>query len=175
MNDNDFSVIKERYERVLWTYKTHEKAAERECRIAWWLQLIEKVLLAFSLVFVLRADTVLGSFLLFMSLCISLYNFGNDHLEQSRCHSTSGKKFLAIKDDYISLLSDMQNGCLNRKEFTARRDDLQRQFITQCEYVPQTCSDDYKNASKGLNEGKEGPSTEEEIDRFLPEALRKKL
>ena len=174
MNENDFSVIKERYERVLWTYKTHEKAAEREHKIATSLKLLEMVLLAVSLVFVLRTDTVLGSSLIFISVCISLYSFGNDHFDQSRRHSASGKKFLAIKDAYISLLSDMQNGSMIRKEFTTRRDDLQKQFIMQCEYAPQTYSCDYKKASEGLNEGKEGPSTEQEIDKFLPEALRKR-
>lgn len=174
MNENDFSVIKDRFERVLWTYKTHEKAAERENTIATVLKLLEMVSLAVSLVFVLRTDTVWGSSLIFLSVCISLYSFGNDHFAQSRRHSASGKKFLAIKDAYISLLSDMQNGNMIRKEFTIRRDDLQKQFITQCEYAPQTCSCDYKKASKGLNEGKECPSAEPEIDKFLPEALRRR-
>ncbi len=173
MNEKDVSVIKERFERVLWTYKTHEKAAERENLINVCLRLGNIVLLGISCAFVVDNKTLAGSIFIFISFCLALYNLGNNHSEKYHLHLESGKEFLAIKDAYISFLSDMKNRRMDEKEFMRRRDDLEKQFVTQCKRSPQTYPCDYKKASWALNNGKEGSSSEQEIDAFLPDALRK--
>jgi len=94
-------------------------------------------------------------------------------------HKNSALKFMQLRDDYRSLITDVMNESIDTSVIITRRDTLQHRYQVICDLSPQTGGEEYTEAQKRINKrgavsGEEFTWSDEEIDWFLPESLRLK-
>ena len=78
-----------------------------------------------------------------------------------------------IREQYLSLLTDMSGGSTTAEAARSRRDELLEALAAIYPTAPRTTSEAYKLASGGLKENEELTFSDEEIDKFLPGPLRR--
>lgn len=174
------SQIREIYGRVVYTHKTHEKCADilktrNDC-----LKLIEIILSAATttiLFFVLFDDQklieIIAAICSTFLLCITFYSKDYNLLEIAEKHKQAALDILEIRESLLSLLIDIR---INKSEieiFQQRRDKLNEELVKTYRGVPKTISKAYKIASKALKNNEEFTISDSEIDKFLPENLRR--
>lgn len=92
-------------------------------------------------------------------------------------HKKAALKFMALRDSYIFLITDIMNESINSEVIIIQREKLKEEYHIICESAPQTDRKDFHEAQKRLNkkektEGEDFTWSDEEIDHFLPETLR---
>ena len=91
-------------------------------------------------------------------------------------HKISALKYMALRDKYKNLIVDIVNGDLSNTEIRDKRDALQSEYQIISDIAPETDPKDYKKAQEKLfgkeKDGEEFTWSEEDIDRFLPDALK---
>lgn len=71
-----------------------------------------------------------------------------------------------------SLIADLMSGTITEAEGRVRRDELQQAARDAYADAPRTSTKAFKRAQDGLKNNEEMTFTSNEIDLFLPEALR---
>ena len=95
------------------------------------------------------------------------------NLEIAEKHKQASLDILEIRESLLSLLIDIR---INKSEieiFQQRRDKLNEELVKTYRGVPKTISKAYKIASKALKDNEEFTISDSEIDKFLPENLRR--
>lgn len=174
------SQVREIYGRVVYTHKTHEKCADllkdrHDC-----IKLIEIILS------ILTTTTILITFFgegklyqIFAAvfstalLGLTLYSKDYDLLALAEKHKQAALDVLEVREKLLSLLVDVRIGNLEIEILQGQRDSLNNQLINVYRCAPKTINKAYKKASKALQQNEEFTFSEEEIDKFLPENLRK--
>ncbi|MEK6522479.1 MAG: SLATT domain-containing protein [Empedobacter falsenii] len=174
------SQIREIYGRVVYTHKTHEKCADvlkerSDC-------------LKFSEIFLSAATTtsilivVFGDgkvFQIIAAVCstillgITLYSKDFNLLAIAEKHKQAALDVLEVREKLLSLLVDIRIGNIQIEELQNRRNILNEQLINVYKGAPKTINKAYQIASKALQKNEEFTFSDEEIDKFLPESLRK--
>lgn len=180
------SQVRECFGRVVWTHKTHEKCADIYADNLKLLKLSEISLSAVtttSLLFSIFGDhkigTVIGAILSTVILGITIYTKDYDLGKLSKSHAEIAIKLWDIRESYISLIADIKANSLTIQEIKNRRNELQESLNIIYQNAPRTNSKAYLLASKALNtngevkQGEEMTFSDQEIDRFLPEDLRR--
>lgn len=181
---NDLNVIegqlREAYGRVVWTHKTHEKAADianRKAELVKIMQIAFSAVITSSLIVSLfgkgRLAAVLGTVLSAVLLGINLYLKNFNLGKSAQQHTETAHKLWNIRESYLSLLVDMKLGSLDVGDIRLKRDQLQEHLSKVYETAPRTNDKSYKKASRALKSLEELTFSDEEIDRFLPKLLRK--
>lgn len=98
------------------------------------------------------------------------YNLG----ETIQKHSTAALELFDIREKYLSLLTDLKAGLINPDIIIEKRNELHEELSKTYKGSPRTFSKAYKNAQKALQVNDELTFSDEEIDKFLPNILRKK-
>ncbi|MBZ4042362.1 SLATT domain-containing protein [Flavobacterium hibisci] len=174
------SQIREIYGRVVYTHKTHEKCADvlkerNDC-----LKIIEVILSALtttSILVVIFGDGIFFQFLaaLFSTtlLCLTLYSKDYNLLALAEKHKQAALDILEIREKLLSLLVDIRIGNKDLSDYQNERNKLNEQLVNTYRGAPKTINKAYRIASKSLKENEEFTFSDEEIDKFLPESLRK--
>lgn len=174
------SQIREIYGRVVYTHKTHEKCADvlkdrNDC-----LKIIEVILSALtttSILVLIFGDGVVFQFLaaLFSTtlLCLTLYSKDYNLLALAEKHKQAALDILEIREKLLSLLVDIRIGNKDVIEYQLERNKLNELLVNTYRGAPKTINKAYKIASKALQKNEEFTFSDEEIDKFLPESLRK--
>ena len=84
----------------------------------------------------------------------------------------SGGEPLAIRESYLSLLTDLRMKRVTDDDAAKRRDDLQAKLAAIYKGAPQT-NGAYSQAQKALKENEDYTFSDAEIDKFVPASLRK--
>jgi hypothetical protein len=181
---NDYLVlesqIREIYGRVVYTHKTHEKCADILKSRSDGLKLFEIILSALTTTSILGVllgtgkpvEIVAGIFstaLLFLTLYAKDYNL----LAIAERHKQSALEILSIRESLLSLLVDIKIGNKQISDLQTTRDDLNEKLINTYKGAPKTISKGYKEASDALQKNEEFTFTDSEIDKFLPQSLRR--
>src|SRR5437588_3469766 len=91
-------------------------------------------------------------------------------------HKSSALKYMALRDKYLLLITDIMSEKITHQEIVLQRNALQQEYQSICDLAPQTGSKEYSEAQKRLNggavEGEEFTWSDTEIDRFLTSELR---
>lgn len=174
------SQIREIYGRVIYTHKTHEKCADVLKTRSDYLKFAEIFLSAATTTSVLV--TVFGdgkSFQFIAAFCstvllgITLYSKDFDLLAIAEKHKQAALNILEIREKLFSLLVDIRIGNKEITELQQRRDELNEQLVNTYRGAPKTINKAYAIASKALKEKEEFTFTDAEINKFLPEGLRR--
>ncbi|TDE46866.1 SLATT domain-containing protein [Flavobacterium rhamnosiphilum] len=174
------SQIREIYGRVVYTHKTHEKCADvlkerNDC-----LKITEVILSALtttSILVLIFGDGIVFQFLaaLFSTtlLCLTLYSKDYNLLALAEKHKQAALDILEVREKLLSLLVDIRIGNKNVNDYQLERNKLNEQLVNTYRGAPKTINKAYKIASKALQKNEEFTFSDEEIDKFLPESLRK--
>lgn len=171
------SQIREAYGKLVYTYTTHLKQAEqirnRNQSIEFW-----RIVLSAAVASGVLISAVTGQVLLLWVAAVasvglfglSLYGLGFNP-DSVMWHQMTSEKLWIIRERYISLLTDFES--LSDQEIVSIRDRLQKQTARVYRSAPLTNTKSYMAAQKALKEDEEQFLRASEIDRMLPEHLRK--
>jgi hypothetical protein len=88
-------------------------------------------------------------------------------------HRDTASDIWPIRESYLSLLTDIVGGDEDIKKLRERRDSLQQSLAAIYRGAPHTDGKAYSEAQKALQQNDEYTFSDEEIDKFLPEDLKK--
>src|SRR5690606_22611989 len=174
------SQIRELYGRVVYTHKTHEKCADVLKNRSDGLKLAEILLSAAtttSVLVILFGDGKIFQFIaaLFSTalLALTLYSKDFNLLAIAEKHKQAALDILEIREQLLSLLVDIRIGNKEIKQLQQTRDELNEKLTNTYRGAPKTINKAYQIASKALKENEEFTFSDPEIDKFLPESLRR--
>lgn len=183
MTENEIlleSQIRELYGRVVYTHKTHEKCADVLKDRSDQLKLAEIALSAAtttSVLVVLFGDGRVFQFIAALSstflLALTLYSKDFNLLAIAEKHKQAALNILEVREKLLSLLVDIRIGNKEITQLQKIRDDLNEQLVNTYRGAPKTINKAYQIASKALKENEEFTFSDPEIDKFLPESLRR--
>lgn len=174
------SQIREIFGRVVYSHKTQEKCADIVLELHKCLKLILIVISALvttSLLVKIFGDNqwslIVGVILSTILLGLNTYTKDYDLGEIAQKHTNAANDLWDIRECFLSLLTDMKAGLLSVNQIVARRDELQNRLYSVYSGSPRTNYKAYKEAQKALQVNEELTFSDEEIDSFLPQELRK--
>ncbi len=175
------SQIREIYGRVVYTHKTHEKCADVLKLRSDYMKFAEIFLSAAtttSILVVLFGDgkvfQFLAAFFSTILLGLTLYSKDFNLLAIAEKHKQAALDILEIREKLLSLLVDIRIGNKDIGQLQQTRDELNEQLVNTYRGAPKTINKAYEIASKALKENEEFTFSDAEIDKFLPESLRRK-
>lgn len=174
------SQLRECYGRVVYSHKAHEKCADillQQNRYLKTIQIVLSALTACGVLTVVFTDTklydIVTAVVALISLGVSLYLKEYDLGALAQQHSETATELWDIREQYLSLLTDL-NGCaMSQETIIARRDALQERLKTVYKRAPRTTSKAYLKAQKSLRKNEEMFFSNDELNELLPEVLRK--
>ncbi len=172
--------LRECYGRVVYSHKTHEKCADillarlSNIKLA---QIVLSALTTGSIVSVLfgsgtigaAVGAVLSAILLMLNAYTKDYNLG----EFAQKHRQAGADLWIIREEYLSLLTDLRMNATPIEEIRSRRDHLTKKLGAVYTGAPSTNYKAYKKAQDALNKLEDMTFSEPEIDAFLPKELKR--
>lgn len=172
--------IRECFGRVIYTHKTHSKMADRAASTLKWLKLGQIALssltasgtisILFSDQFALKLATALVSL---GTVALTAYMKGFDPGATAQRHRDTAADIWPIRESYLSLLTDIVGGNEDVAGLRQQRDKLQQTLAAIYKGAPHTDGTAYSDAQIALKQNEEYTFSDEEIDAFLPIALRK--
>lgn len=173
--------LRENYGKIVYSHKTQEKCADilsKRNNSIKNIQIIVSALITTGLLvrvfkgeeWALIASTILSAAQFGFTSFLREYNLG----VTIQKHSTAALELLDIREKYLSLLTDLKAGLLEPEIVVEKRLELQENLSKTYKGSPRTFSKAYKEAQKALQMNDELTFSDEEIDKFLPDLLRKK-
>ena len=179
------SQIRECFGRVAYTHKTQEKCADiikcRNDRLKFW-QIILSAIIAVSFFSKIFGDwkpysidmaLVLGVIVSLALLALNTYLKDYDLGALMQQHANCASELWAIRESYLSLLTEIKAELLKADEIVKRRDELQEKLAGINLGSPRTINKAYALAQKALKVNEELTFSDQEIDVMLPKDLRK--
>ena len=167
-----------RQERMLYTYRTHEKAADRLAsrdRMRRWTSLILTAITAGTLLTsVVGAltntfwTTIVVSVAAFLATFVSFLSDYFDFPGECKKHHDIAVKLRNVHNRYESLICDFETNQITLGEAQQSRDKMQLEEITLLTDAPRTTRCDYKKASKSIEKDEKPTSSQKEIDSHTP-------
>lgn len=172
--------IRECYGRVVYSHKTHEKCADILLRRNGRIKMAQIVLSAVITGGVISTFFGTGNWgsgvsvvMSTILLAINSYTKDYDLGEIAQKHRHAGSELWIIREQYLSLLTDLRVGDLSLADIRSRRDDIMEDLHSAYEGSPSTSFKAYREAQKALKELEDMTFSDEEIDAFLPHELKR--
>ena len=177
--------IRECFGRVIYSHKTHEKAADiylTRLKIIKNSQIILSVLTTgsilanlFNIFGLAILAQILSAIFSIVLLVLNAYsrNFNLGELVQK--HRDTANKLWKVREDYLSLLTDIKAETLKLDLIQSKRDSLQDELESIYSAAPPTFAKAYKLAQTTLQINEEFTFNDQEINKFLPKLLQKDL
>lgn len=166
----------------MFTHKTHEKERERLSRfsiIAKWVNIILSAFTFGGIITALGTDElgwkIASAILAVLSAGFAIFQLSFDPARSAEAHRTTAKRLLEIRNRYELLIADMMSNDASSQELRQRRDQLSDMANEAYRSAPDTSPSAYERAQDALGTKQEMTFTEGEIDKFLPQALRRRL
>jgi hypothetical protein len=171
--------IRECYGRVVYTHKTHEKCAdfllEDWARIKFW-QIVFSALAAGGFIAaafdVGKWSAILGALVSTTLFGLNTYTKSYDHGQLAQKHKQTGAALWMIRDRYLTLIVDIVMGERPIEALQKERDAITGDLGKIYECAPATTGKAYAKAQDALKTKEDLTLADEEIDVFLPKALR---
>jgi hypothetical protein len=172
--------VRECFGRVVYSHKTHEKQGDlcsgtlRRFKIAQIalaaITTSGTLAILFSQDFTLKLITALVSLI---SLFVTGYMKGFDPGAAAQKHRDTAADLWAIRESYLSLLTDLASGAIGEDVARERRDNLQNALAAIYKSAPGTTPNAYIKAQAGLQKLEDYTFKPGEIDKFLPDPLKR--
>lgn len=171
--------IRECFARVVYSHKTHEKQGDLCATTLTRYKIVQIALAAvttsgalailFTDDFILKCITASVSLI---SLFVTGYMKGFDPGAAAQKHRDTAADLWAIRESYLSLLTDFASGKIDDGLARERRDYLQNSLAAIYKSAPGTSGKAYAKAQNGLQKLEDYTFNPGEIDKFLPPALK---
>lgn len=173
--------LREAFGRVVYTHKVHEKDADilqmRLSRIKLG-QIILPAISTGGFVTVLLGTEWWGSLVggVFSAalLALNLYTRNYDLEQKAQQHRDAAINLWAIREKYLSAITDLAMGCESLSDLRLKRDALVEELKEIYVNSPSTTEAGYEKARKALNLQEEMTFSAAELDAFLPLDLRRR-
>ncbi len=179
------SQIRECFGRVVYSTKTHEKDADLCMQRLKCVKLAQILLSASTtggLLTVLVSEqntsqcaAIVSAVLSTLLLALNTYVKDVDPGQQAEQHKKTATELWNIRESYLSILTDLQAEKVDMELLRRNRDELQTRLTGIYSSAPRTTPSAYEIARRGLRMHEEMTFSDEEIDKLLPETLRKKF
>lgn len=173
--------LRECYGRVVYSHKTHEKCADiLLSRLSWiklWQIILSSITTAGFIGVILGAGTVgavVGAVVATTLLVLNAYTKNYDLGELAQKHRQAAAELWMLREKYLALITDLRAGASTLEELTKRRDDILDDLHAVYTGAPSTTFKAYKKAQEAIQEYDEMSFSDEEIDKLLPDALKKR-
>jgi len=171
--------IRECYGRVVYSHKTHEKCADllldTWARIKFW-QIVFSALAAGGFIAAAfdagKWSAILGALVSTALLGLNTYTKSYDHGQLAQKHKQTGAALWMIRERYLTLIVDIVMGERPIEALQKERDAITTDLGKIYESAPATTSKAYAKAQDALKTKEDLTFADEEIDVFLPKALR---
>lgn len=185
MDQHNLAIVRQSFANTVFTHKVQEVAAERCEKKIFMVKVANIALVSVVLILLfLQAAFPTKVWLVYLGAAITIaeiifliiqLTFSFD--QQLIAHKNSALKYMSLRDNYRNLITDLMNEEGVNPTLVSRRDELQHRYQVISDLAPQTSQKDYIAAQGKLNkrgavEGEEFTWADEEIDHFLPHALR---
>ena len=172
--------MRECYGRVVYSHKTHEKCADillsRLAAIKFWQIVLSAVAAAGCIAVVFGTGPVgawVGALVSTSLLAVNTYTKNQDLGELSQKHRQAGADLWIVREKYLSLITDLKMGTQPVETIQIARDKLLEELHAVYSGAPGTTYQAYRKAQKALTQLEDMTFSDEEIDAFLPNQLRK--
>ena len=172
--------LRELYGRVVHAHKTQEKCADillqRQSCVKWFQIGLLALLTCVSTIRLLYdwpALTILAAVVSAILLAVNLYTKSHDLCEAAHRHKQAAIDTWRIRENYLSLLVDIRIGNKPIDALQRERDTLVKELHSVYSGSPSSWSRAYREAQKALKRDEEMTFSDDEIDQFLPEELRR--
>ena len=172
--------LRECYGRVVYSHKTHEKCADILLTSLSRIRIAQITLSAVTTagfigaVFgVGRVGDVLGLVVSTVLLGLNAYTKDYNLGELAQKHKQAANDLWIIRENYLSLLVDIAMREKPLESLQAQRDELAKQLHTVYSGAPSTTYKAYRKAQVALQQLEDMTFTDEEIDVFLPNELKR--
>ncbi|MEI7832522.1 MAG: SLATT domain-containing protein [bacterium] len=173
--------IRECFGRVVYSHKTHEKCADilmsRYATIKLW-QIILSAATTGGFVSVVFGAGNIGAFIgvvvSTILLTLNTYTKNYDLGELAQKHKQAAIELWLIREKYLSLITDLVMGDKTLQNLRTQRDALLEDLHGVYAGSPNTTFQAYKKAQAALQKYEDLTFSEEEIDAFLPDELKKR-
>lgn len=171
--------LRECYGRAVYSHKTHEKCADillmRLARIKV-LQIVLSAITTGSFLTTIlgsgKEAAVIGGVVSIALLVLNAYAKNYDLGELAQKHKQAANDIWLIREQYLSLLTDLATGCKGDIEVRIERDRLVVALHAVYAGSPSTTYVAYRRAQESLKYNEEMTFSDGEIDAFLPKQLR---
>lgn len=184
MDTKNLATVRQMFAQTVFTHKVQEVAAEfkhqRATQYKWIDVSIAGCILILLALQAARMDTPIFAYIgigvTVGEIIFRIVQGVFDVEKQSLLHKNSALKFMALRNRYLLLITDIMSEKITHQQIVLQRDALQDEYQSICDLAPQTGSREYREAQKRLNrrtvEGEDFTWSDAEIDRFLTSELR---
>lgn len=172
--------LRECFGRVVYSHKTHEKCADLLLSRLSKIKLAQIILSAlttsgFVAAFFGAGDigAAVGLVVSTLLLILNAYTKDYDLGELAQKHRQAGADLWFIRERYLSLLTDLRMGEKLIEALQKKRDELLQELHSVYSGGPSTTYKAYRKAQEALQKNEDMTFSDEEIDAFLPSALKK--
>lgn len=165
---------------IIYTHRAHARLALKHSRWARGLLGAEVVLItataATAMGFIqtgYSAYAVSTALTAALALVVLMLRLVFDFEASAATHRTCGAHLWQLREQYRALLADLQDGSITLDLARDRRDALMQRLHDLYENAPPFDRSAYEAARAALPAQHEGTLSDEEVDRFLPESLKK--
>lgn len=172
--------LRECFGRVVYSHKTHEKCADillaRLARIKLSQIILSALTTAGFIAAVFGAGTIgaiIGTILSTVLLALNAYTKNYDLGSLAQKHKQTANELWLIREKYLSLITDLLIGDKPVETLQKTRDVLLAELNKAYSSAPPTTGDAYAKAQEALKTKEDLTFSEEEIDKFLPNELKR--
>jgi len=172
--------LRECYGRVVYSHKTHEKCADillsRHSTLKLWQIVLSALTTAGFISTFLGSGEIgagIGVFISTILLILNSYTKNYDLGELAQKHKHAANEIWLIRENYLSLLTDLKISESTLEEIQKKRDLLLESLHSVYAGSPSTTFAAYKKAQKALQSQEDMTFSNEEIDAFLPTELKR--
>lgn len=172
--------MRECYGRVVYTHKAQEKCADillaRLSTIKVWQITLSAITTAGFLATIFGPGpigAIVGIVVSTALLALNTYTKSYDLGALAQKHRQAAADLWLIREEYLALITDLRMKEDSIDKVVARRDVLLKKLHEVYSGAPSTNYMAYRKAQNALQEQEEMTFSDEEIDAFLPQALRK--
>lgn len=172
--------LRESYGRVVYSHKTHEKCADllldRLSVIKHWQVILSAITTGGFISTFFGAGNIGAGIGVFVSTCLLIlnaYTKNYDLGELAQKHKQAANDIWLIREKYLSLITDLSIGTKLLDEMQQNRDNLIEELHSVYSGAPSTNFKAYKKAQEALKNNEDMTFSDDEIDAFLPNELKR--
>jgi hypothetical protein len=164
---------------VVGAYRGHTAAALRLARWDWYSKIATLALVGLATAAALLAVRYGGAFQMIAAVMIAIafamlaVHIAFDPAPRLYGHRAHAARLWVICEQYRALLTEVHDELLDVPTITARRDALLQEFGALFAQSPPADQQTYAIAQKALSGAQLGGYSDQELDQFLPAALRR--
>jgi hypothetical protein len=164
---------------IVGAYEGHSAAAARLARWAWYMKVAMLSMIGIAAIAGVIADQRGGGFqtaaaaLTAVAFVVAAAYVALDPEPRVYGHRAAAARLWLLCEKYRALLTEVHDELIDVAEITKRRDALLQEAGSVFEHAPPADQQTYDIARKAFSGGRRGGYSDEELDTFLPVALRR--